>query len=118
MRGQIPVGGHVITMQGTLAFVMLDVSPANGAFFETGRQKGIQEEQGRVDHFLYEKVGPLLIVAAFLIEDLAKELKEIQPGTETKALEIQTLLARICDEMHLLFGADPGRADSVFLRRL
>lgn len=92
---------------------MLDVSAFNGALFETGRQQGIEEERSRVDRFLYEKVSPQLIVAAFLIEDLVKELKEIQPGAETKAMGIQTLLASTFDQMHLLFGANPDRLDQV-----
>jgi hypothetical protein len=52
MRGEMQVGGHVITTEGTLVFVMLDVSAPNGAFFETGRQQGIQEERSQVDRFL------------------------------------------------------------------
>ena len=56
-----------------------------------------------MDRFLYEKVSPLLIVVAFLVE----ELEAIQPGTGKKALEIRRHLATAFDEMHLLFGPNP-----------
>jgi hypothetical protein len=85
---------------------MLDVSTPEKAAFETGRLQGVQEEQNRVDRFLYEKVSPPLMAAAFLVEDLVKELEAIQPGTGKKALEIRNHLTTAFNEMHLLFGPE------------
>jgi hypothetical protein len=111
MPGQLQVGGHVITTRGTLSLVMLDIGSPNGTLFQTGRRQGIQEEQSRVNRFLYDKVSPLLMAVAFLAEDLVKELKAIEPGTEQKMLRMRTLLASAFDEMHLLFGPNSVPAD-------
>lgn len=86
---------------------MLDVTRPSGQLFEAGKQQGIQEEQSRVYRILHDKLSPVLVAAAFVVEDLVEELGAIHPGSQEKAVKIRTLLGSVFDEMQLLFGPIP-----------
>ncbi|HXO95675.1 MAG TPA: hypothetical protein VN857_03760 [Chthoniobacterales bacterium] len=78
-RGEARVGGHVITTQGALTFVMLDVGTASGQVSQISLEAAVRKEQNRLYRFLHDRMSPNLMAVAFLAESLAGR-SQVGPG--------------------------------------
>src|SRR5260221_4338873 len=78
-RGEARVGGHVITTQGALTFVMLDVGTASGQVSQISLEVAVREEQNRLYGFLHDRMSPNLMAVGFFGGNPARRVGNAPP---------------------------------------